>query len=89
MKDFAAKLKMQPSALIKKMFLAGQILTVNDTLDFETAESICLDMDILVEHEVEIDYIEELLRKELLSSALWDMLTMVKHPCWMQSVKQM
>ena len=63
-KDFAAKLKMQPSALIKKMFLAGQILTVNDTLDFETAESICLDMDILVEHEVEIDYIEELLKEE-------------------------
>ena len=62
-KDFAAKLKMQPSALIKKMFLAGQILTVNDTLDFETAESICLDMDILVEHEVEIDYIEELLKE--------------------------
>lgn len=63
-KDFAAKLKMQPAALIKKMFLAGQILTVNDTLDFETAESICLDMDILVEHEVEIDYIEELLKEE-------------------------
>ncbi|MDO4207264.1 MAG: translation initiation factor IF-2, partial [Lachnospiraceae bacterium] len=63
-KDFAAKLKMQPSALIKKMFLAGQILTVNDTLDFETAESICLDMDILVEHEVEIDYIEELLKED-------------------------
>ena len=63
-KDFAAKLKMQPAALIKKMFLAGQILTVNDTLDFETAEGICLDMDILVEKEVEIDYIEELLKEE-------------------------
>ena len=63
-KDFAAKLKMQPAALIKKMFLAGQILTVNDTLDFETAEGICLDMDILVEKEVEIDYIEELLKED-------------------------
>mgnify|MGYP003336596962 CR=1 FL=1 len=63
-KDFAAKLKMQPAALIKKMFLAGQILTMNDSLDYETAEAICLDMDILVEHEVEVDYIAELLKEE-------------------------
>ena len=63
-KDLATKLKMQPAALIKKMFLAGQILTVNDTLDFETAEGICLDMEILVEKEVDVDYIEELLKEE-------------------------
>ena len=63
-KEFAAKLKMQPAALIKKMFLAGTVLTVNDVLDFDTAESIALDMDILVEHEVEVDYIEELLKEE-------------------------
>ncbi len=63
-KEFAAKLKMQPAALIKKLFLQGQVLTVNDILDFETAEAIALDMDILVEKEVEIDYIEELLKEE-------------------------
>ncbi len=63
-KDFAAKLKMQPAALIKKLFLQGQVLTVNDILDFETAEAIALDMEILVEKEVEIDYIEELLKEE-------------------------
>ncbi len=74
-KDFAAKLKMQPAALIKKMFLAGQVLTLNDILDFETAESICLDMDILVEHEVVIDYIEELLKEEEEDEA-----TMTKRP---------
>ena len=63
-KDFAAKLKMQPAALIKKLFLQGQVLTVNDILDFESAESIALDMEILVEKEVEVDYIEELLKEE-------------------------
>lgn len=63
-KDFASKLKMQPAQLIKKLFLSGQVLTVNDVLDFETAESIALDMDILVEHEVVIDYIEELLKED-------------------------
>ena len=55
---------MQPAALIKKLFLQGQVLTVNDVLDFESAEAIALDMDILVEKEVEIDYIEELLKEE-------------------------
>ncbi len=74
-KDFAGKLKMQPAALIKKLFLAGQVLTLNDILDFETAESICLDMDILVEHEVVIDYIEELLKEEEEDEA-----TMTKRP---------
>ncbi len=74
-KDFAAKLKMQPSALIKKLFLAGQVLTLNDVLDFETAENICLEMDILVEHEVVIDYIEELLKEEE-----EDVSTMTKRP---------
>ena len=64
LKDLATKLKMQPAALIKKLFLAGQVLTLNDILDFETAESICLDMDILVEKEVVVDYIEELLKEE-------------------------
>jgi len=63
-KDLSAKLKLQPAALIKKLFLAGQVLTVNDILDYESAEAICLDMDILVEHEVVVDYIEELLKEE-------------------------
>lgn len=63
-KEFAAKLKMQPAALIKKLFLQGQVLTVNDILDFESAEAIALDMEILVEREVEVNYIEELLKEE-------------------------
>ena len=64
LKDFAAKLKMQPSALIKKLFLEGKVLTVNDILDYETAEAIALDMDIICEHEEVVDYIEELLKEE-------------------------
>ena len=63
-KDFAAKLKLQPSALIKKLFLQGKVFTVNDIIDFETAEEIALEYDIISEHEVVIDYIEELLKEE-------------------------
>ena len=64
LKEFADKLKMQPAALIKKLFLQGKVLTVNDILDFETAEAIALDMDIICEHEEVIDYIEELLKED-------------------------
>ena len=64
LREFAAKLKMQPSALIKKLFLQGQILTVNDILDFETAEAIALELEVLVEPEIKINYIEELLKEE-------------------------
>ncbi|MCF0143186.1 MAG: translation initiation factor IF-2 [Parasporobacterium sp.] len=75
LKDFAAKLKMQPAALIKKLFLQGQVLTVNDMLDFDTAEAIALDMDIIAEKEVKVDYIAELLKEEDEDEA-----TMVKRP---------
>ena len=64
LKEFAEKLKMQPSALIKKLFLEGKVLTVNDILDYETAETIALDMDVICEHEEVVDYIEELLKEE-------------------------
>ena len=62
LKDFAEKLKMKPADLIKKLFLAGQVFTVNDILDFETAEGIALDMDIICEKEEVVDYIAELLK---------------------------
>ena len=64
LKEFAEKLKMQPSALIKKLFLEGKVLTVNDILDYETAEAIALDMDVICEHEEVVDYIEELLKED-------------------------
>ena len=64
LKDFADKIKMQPAALIKKLFLEGKMFTVNDILDFETAEEIALGMDIIAEKEIVVDRIEELLKEE-------------------------
>ncbi|MBE6016494.1 MAG: translation initiation factor IF-2 [Lachnospiraceae bacterium] len=64
LKEFAAKLKMQPAALIKELFLKGKVFTVNDILDYETAEEIALEKDIICEHEVEVNTIEELLKEE-------------------------
>ncbi len=63
-KELADKMKIQSSALIKKLFLQGQMFTLNDEIDYETAESIALEYDIIVEEEEKVDPIEELLREE-------------------------
>lgn len=63
-KELAEKMKMQPAAIVKKLFLQGQIVTVNQEVDFETAENIAIDFDIICEKEIKVDVIEELLREE-------------------------
>ena len=63
-KDLADKMKIQPSAIVKKLFLQGQIVTVNQEITYETAENIAIEYDIICEQEVKVDVIEELLKEE-------------------------
>ncbi len=63
-KELADKMKIQPSAIIKKLFLQGQIVTVNSEISFEDAENIAIDYEIICEKEVKVDVIEELLKEE-------------------------
>ncbi len=63
-KDLADKMKLQPSAIIKKLFVKGEILTVNQEISFEKAEEIAIEYDIICEKEVQVDVIEELLKEE-------------------------
>ena len=63
-KELADKMKIQPSAIVKKLFLQGQIVTVNEEITYETAENIAIEYDIICEQEVKVDVIEELLREE-------------------------
>ena len=63
-KDLADAMKIQPSAIVKKLFLQGKIVTVNQEIDFDTAEEIAMEFDVLCEQEEEIDVIEELLKEE-------------------------
>lgn len=63
-KELADKMKLQPSAIIKKLFLQGQIVTVNSEILFEEAENIAIDYDIICEKEIKVDVIEELLKEE-------------------------
>ena len=63
-KELAEKMKMQPAAIIKKLFMAGKIVTVNQEISYEDAENIAMEYDILCEKEVQVDVIEELLKEE-------------------------
>jgi translation initiation factor IF-2 len=63
-KELADKMKLQPSAIVKKLFMQGQVVTVNQEISYETAEEIAIEYDIICEQEVKVDVIEELLKEE-------------------------
>lgn len=63
-KELADKMKLVPSAIVKKLFMQGKIVTVNQEIDYETAEEIAMEFDVLCEREPVIDVIEELLKEE-------------------------
>lgn len=42
-------MKVVPSVIVKKLFMQGKIVTVNQEIDFETAEEIAMEFEILCE----------------------------------------
>ena len=74
-RELADKMKVQPSEIVKKLFLKGTMVTVNQDVDYDTAEEIALEFNCLAEHEVKVDVIEELLKEEEEDES-----TMVKRP---------
>ena len=63
-RELADKMKMQPSVIVKKLFMDGIMVTVNHEIDFEKAQEIALDYDIIAEPEVKVDVIAELLKED-------------------------
>ena len=63
-KELADAMKIQASAIIKKLFLEGVMVTVNHEIDFEKAEEIALEFNCIAEKEEKVDVIEELLHEE-------------------------
>ena len=63
-KELAEKMKLQPAAVVKTLFLKGTVVTVNQEIDFATAEEIALEFNCICEHEVKVDVIAELLKEE-------------------------
>ena len=62
-KDLADKMKIQPAQIVKKLFLEGKIVTVNQEISFEEAENIAIEYEIMCEKAVKVDVIEELLKE--------------------------
>ena len=48
-KELAEKMKLQPSVIVKKLFLKGQVVTLNQEIDYEQAEEIAMEFDVLCE----------------------------------------
>ncbi len=63
-RDLADKMKIQPSEIIKKLFMQGTILTLNQEIDYEKAEEIALEFNCIAEPEEKVDVIAELLKED-------------------------
>ena len=63
-RELADKMKLQPSVIVKKLFLKGQIVTLNQEIDYDQAEEIAMEFDVLCEKEEKVDVIAELLKED-------------------------
>lgn len=63
-KELADKLNVPVNQLIKKLFLAGNMVNVNSDIEYETAAEIALEYNVIAEEEEQVDMIEELLKEE-------------------------
>lgn len=63
-KELADRMKIQASVLIKKLFLKGKMVTVNNDITYEEAEEIALEFNFIAEPEEKVDVIAELLKEE-------------------------
>ena len=63
-KELADKMKVQPAVIVKKLFLKGTMVTVNQEIDYDQAEEIALEFNCICEPEEKIDVIAELLKEE-------------------------
>ncbi len=63
-KELADKMKIQAAMIVKKLFLKGTMVTVNQEVDYDTAEEIALEFNCIAEPEEKIDVIAELLKEE-------------------------
>ena len=62
-KELAEKMKQAPAALVKKLFLEGRMVSINQEITFEEAEEIALGFNCIAEKEVVVNVVEELLKE--------------------------
>ncbi len=73
--ELADKMKIKGGDIVKKLFLAGKICSLNSDITFEEAENIALEYEIIAEHEEKVDRVAELIKEDE-----EDEMQMVKRP---------
>ncbi|NCD04080.1 MAG: translation initiation factor IF-2, partial [Clostridia bacterium] len=63
-KELGDKMKISGAEIVKKLFLAGKMVTLNTEITYDEAEEIALEYEVLCEHEIVIDPVEEILKEE-------------------------
>jgi len=63
-KELADAMKLQPSVIIKNLFMKGQMVTMNHDISFEEAEELALEYNFICEQEEKVDVIAELLKED-------------------------
>ena len=62
--ELADKMKIKGGDIVKKLFLAGKICSLNSDITFEEAENIALEYEIIAEHEEKVDRVAELIKED-------------------------
>jgi len=64
LKELAELMNKSGSELVKSLMKKGQMIAINQEIDYETAAEIAMDYNILAEEKVEVDILEELFGEE-------------------------
>ena len=63
LRDLGDKMKVAPAQIVKKLFLKGQMVSINQEISFDEAEEIALEFNCIAELEEKVDVIAELLKE--------------------------
>ena len=63
-KELADFMKLPASAIVKKLFLAGKVVSINQEITYDEAEEIALEFEVIAQPEVKVNVIAELLKEE-------------------------
>ena len=63
-RELADIMKVQASEIVKKLFMQGIMMTVNQEIEYDKAEEIALEFNCIAEPEEKVDVIAELLKED-------------------------
>lgn len=64
LKEFGDRIKVPAAQIVKKLFMKGKMISINQEISFEEAEEIALEYNCIAELEEKVDVIAELLKED-------------------------